>query len=189
MKRVLFICGLLCCLVTYPLLAVAADRTITDAEGKSVVLRESRQPGFFHYIDGCFPFAVDVPALFTKAVELPDNCEDGTVAGGSGSSIILSDAENEAEFRSSGGRLAGQLTIREFFASERKDLGVKPAYEKLGKDFFVLSWIKDGKIHYRKLNLNVDTWFDMEMSYPDKRKKEFDPLVMHSAKSLKYFTK
>ena len=177
MKRALSICGLLCCLLAYAQPAMAADRTIIDAEGKSVVLRESPQPNFFHYVNERSPFAVDVPALFTKAVLIPDN----------GDGIILSDAEDKARFRASGGRLVGALTIREFFESERKNLGIKPAYEKLGKDFFVLSWVKDGNIHYRKLILNEDAWADMEMSYPPERKKEFDPLVTHSARSLKYF--
>ena len=176
---------LLCCLLACAQPVLAADRTLTDAEGKSAVLRESSRPGFFQYIDGCFPFAVDVPALFSEAVELPDKCEDGA-ASGSGNSIILRDTEDKARFRASGGRLAGKLTIRAFFESERKDLGVKPAYEKLGKDFFVLSWVEGGKIHYRKLILTGDTWSDVEMSYPPERKKEFDPLVTHSAQSLQY---
>ena len=173
-------CGIFCFVfaVFFALPAFAArDRTITDAEGKSVVLRESPQPGFFHYTCERSPFTVDVPALFTQAVVIPDN----------GDGIILSDAEDKARFRASGGRLVGKLTIREFFESERKSLGVKPAYEKLGKNFFVLSWLEDGKIHYRKLILNGDAWADMEMSYPFERKKEFDPLVTHSAQSLKYF--
>ena len=185
MKRLLSLCTLLCSLLACVQPAMAADRTLTDAEGKSVVLRESSRPGFFHYADGCFPFAVDVPALFTTAVELPDKCEDGAV-GGSGSSILLRDTEDKARFRASGGRLAGKLTLRAFFESERKDLGVKPAYEKLGKDFFVLSWLEGGKIHYRKLILTGDAWSDMEMSYPPERKKEFDALVTHSAQSLTY---
>ena len=66
----------------------------------------------------------------------------------------------------------------------RKEVGGKPAYEKLGKYYFVLSWIKDGNIHYRKLILDGRAWADMEMSYPSERKKEFDPLVTHSAQSL-----
>ena len=57
-----------------------------------------------------------------------------------------------------------------FFESAREGLEVKPAYENLGKDFFVLPWIADGNIHYRKLVLSVDAWFDMEMSYTSERK-------------------
>ena len=170
------LCFMLAAFFALPALA-AADRTITDAEGKSVVLRESTRPGFFQYTGERSPFAVDVPALFTQAVVIPDN----------GDGIILRDIEDKARFRASGGRLVDTLTIREFFESERKNLGVKPAYEKLGKNFFVLSWVADGNIHYRKLILNEDAWADMEMSYPPERKKEFDPLVTHSAQSLKYF--
>jgi len=172
--------GILCFVLTafFVLPALAADRTITDAEGKSVVLRESPRPDFFHYANERFPFAVDVPALFTQAVVIPDN----------GDGIILRDTEDKVRFRASGGRLVDKLTIREFFESERKNLEVKPAYEKLGENFFVLSWLENGNIHYRKLILNGDAWFDMEMSYPPERKKEFDPLVTHSAQSLKYFT-
>ena len=170
------LCLALAAFFALPALAVA-DRSITDAEGKSVVLRESPRPGFYRYIGERSPFAVDVPALFTQSVVIPDN----------GDGIILRDTEDKSRFRASGGRLVGKLTIREFFESERKNLGAEPAYEKLGKNFFVLSWVEDGNIHYRKLILNGDAWADMEMSYPLERKKEFDPLVTHSAQSLKYF--
>ena len=171
--------GILCFVLAafFVLPALAAERTIIDAEGKTVVLRETPRPDFFHYVNERFPFAVEVPALFTNAVVIPDN----------GDGIILSDAEDKARFRASGGRLVDKVTIRAFFESERKSLAVKPAYEKLGKNFFVLSWIEDGNIHYRKLILNEDAWSDMEISYPPERKKEFDPLVTHSAQSLKYF--
>jgi hypothetical protein len=119
---------------------------------------------------------VDVPALFTRAFVVPDN----------GDGIILADAAGEARFRASGGNRIDKETLRQTFDAARKDLEAKPAYEHLGKTFFVLSWERDGEIHYRKFVLGSGVWCDMEMTYPAGRKKEFDSLVARSADSLKW---
>ena len=174
MKRILRICGLLCCLLAFFQPALAADRTLTDGDGNSLVLRQSSRQGFFQYSSEATPFTFDVPALFSKAVTIDGN------------SFELSDATGDCLFSASSFRTAGPLTIDQFFKAKRDDLGVKPTYEKLDKKFFVLSWIKDGNIHYLKAFLNVDAACVMELTYPAERKKELDPLVTHSANSLKF---
>jgi len=174
LKNTLRLCGLLCCMILFSVPVLAGDRTFTDAEGRSLVLRESPWPDFLLYAGERVPFTVAVPTLFSRVVVIPDN----------GDGVILSDKRGKARFRTSGGELLELLTIRQLFESARESLNVNPAYERLGKNFFVLSWIADGNIHYRKLVLNGDAWCDMEMNYPLERKKEFDPLVTYSAKSL-----
>lgn len=182
MKRILCVCMMLGCLM-YALPASAADRTIFDAEGESVVLRQSSKPGFFHFDSERSAFSIDIPAVFTKEVSIEDDDFGKTY-----SRFILSDDSGKAKFSFSCSRLAGPLTIDQFFKSECQDLldaKIKPAYEKLGKDFFVLSWLDEGVIYYKKVMLDADTLGHLNISYPAERKKEFDPLVTHSANSLK----
>ncbi len=168
-------CGLLCCLAVCASPAEAADRTLRDDQGRSVVLRQSPKPDFFHYTNERFAFTVEVPALFGKAFVIPDN----------GDGIILGDAADQARFRASGGNRINKKTLKQLFEDARKDLEIKPAYAHLGKDFFVLSWERDGEIHYRKFILGATVYCDVELTYPAARKQEFDPLVARSAGTLK----
>lgn len=180
MKQLRFASGLFLLLAAiYASAALAADRTLTDDQGRSVVLRESPTPDFFHYTNDRFGFTVDVPALFEKAFVVPDN----------GDGIILSDAGDQARFRASGGNRIDKKTIRQLFEAERKELGESAAYAHQGKNFFVLSWTQDDAIHYRKFILGPSAWCDMELTYPAARKGEFDPIVGRSAKTLSFIGK
>lgn len=174
MKRIFCLCGLLCCLLVFSPSALAADRTLTDGDGNSLVLQQSPQQDFFRYSSEESPFTFDIPALFTKAVTVDGN------------SFELSDATGACLFGASSFRPVGPLTIEQYFKAARDDLDVKPAYEKQGKKFFVLSWLKDGNIHYQKVFLEGDSACAVEFTYPSERKKEFDPLVAHCADSLKF---
>ena len=179
MRKILYVFVLVCCAMC-ALPAFAADRALVDADGNEMAFKESSQPGFFRYDNDndAGAFAADIPACFTKLVSVETDNR--------GEEIVLSDAEGVAQFRMMSTRPQGELTIAQYYKAEREALKVKPAYEKLGKDFFVLSWLQDGVIHYQKAVIIGDCLGEMEISYPSERKKEFDPLVTHSAKSLKF---
>ena len=176
MRKMLCVFTLICCAMC-ALPAFAADRTLVDADGNEMAFKESSRPDFFRYDSDASPFVVDIPACFTKlvSVETSNRSEE----------VILSDAQGAAQFRMMSVRLQGDLAIAQYHKTNREELKVKPAYEKLGKDFCVLSWLEDGVIHYQKSVITGDCLGEMEISYPAERKKEFDPLVAHSAKSLK----
>jgi len=176
MKKILCVLVLASCAMC-ALPAFAADRTLVDADGNEMVFKESSQPGFFRYGSDASPFVVDIPAFFTRLASV--------VTTNSSEEVFLVDNGNAAQFRMMSARLQGELTIAQYHKAIREDLKVKPAYEKLGKDFSVLSWLEDGVIHYKKSVIIEDCLGEMEMSYPAERKKEFDSLVVHSAKSLK----
>ena len=179
MKTLRFAGGILLWAVICASAAMAADRTLTDDQGRSVVLRESPTPDFFHYTNERFAFTVDVSALFEKAFVVPDN----------GDGVILSDAGDQARFRASGGNRLDKKTIRQLFEAERKELGSSVAYAQQEKNVYVLSWTQDNEIHYRKFILGPSTWCDMELTYPAARKKEFDPIVARSAKTFLFIGK
>ena len=177
MRKFLYVFALVCCVMCAPP-TFAADRTLADADGNEMAFKESSQPGFFRYDNDASAFVADIPACFTTLARVETDNR--------GEEIVLSDAEGGAQFRMMSARLQAELTIARYYKAEREALKVKPAYEKLGKDFFVLSWLQDGVIHYQKAVIAGDCLGEMEISYPSERKKEFDPLVTHSASSLKF---
>ena len=167
-----------CCLFAVLLCASpgsASNRTLTNDRGKPVVLSTTESPDFFRYLNPRFGFTVDVPAIYTLAVVIPDN-DDG---------VILSDSRDETRFRASGGNVIDERTLRQRYESDRKDLGEAVSYSHLGKGFYVLSWVEDAMIHYRKFLLAPSVFCDMEFIYPAARKAEFDAPVARSARSLR----
>ena len=176
MKRLLGLCVMLCCAMG-ALPAGAADRTLVDGDGNEMVFKESAKPDFFRYDSDASPFVVDIPACFSKlvSVETSNRAEE----------VVLSDEGGNAQFTMLSAGLLAELTIAQYHKAEREDLPVKPAYEKVGKDFSVLSWLQDGVIYYQKAVIVGDALGKMTISYPAGGKKAFDPLVTHSANSLK----
>ena len=64
-------------------------------------------------------------------------------------------------------------------------LGNSVAYSTFGKDFYVISYIKDNKIEYIKVINNNDTnYIIFEASYLPKDKKFMDPIVTEISKSI-----
>lgn len=158
-------------LVLQGLPAKAADRVLTDEEGKTVTLAATPSPDVFRYTNERFGFSLDVSSLFAKILVIPDN----------GDGIILVDATGEARLRASGGNRIDDTTLKRRFEAKRKELGGAVAYSHLDKTFYVLSWMEEEEIHYLKVIFGPSVWCDMELSYPAARKKEFDPIVTRSA--------
>lgn len=64
-------------------------------------------------------------------------------------------------------------------------LGNSVAYSTFGKDFYVISYIKDNKVEYIKVINNNDTnYIIFEASYLPKDKKFMDPIVTEISKSI-----
>ena len=65
--------------------------------------------------------------------------------------------------------------------------GNNVAYNTIGKDFYVVSYIENNKIHYKKVIYSKDrgTYLVFEASYPIKDKKFMDSIVTEMAKSSK----
>ena len=61
------------------------------------------------------------------------------------------------------------------------------AYNTIGKDFYVVSYIENNKIHYKKVIYNKDknSYAIFEASYLTKDKKIMDPIITEMVKSFK----
>ena len=62
------------------------------------------------------------------------------------------------------------------------------AYNTIGKDFYVVSYIENNKIHYKKViyNRNENSYAIFETSYLAKDKKFMDKIVTEMANSIKF---
>ena len=66
-------------------------------------------------------------------------------------------------------------------------LGNSVAYSTFGKDFYVISYIKDNKVEYIKVINNNDTnYIIFEATYLTKDKKIMDKIVTEMANSIKF---
>ena len=66
--------------------------------------------------------------------------------------------------------------------------GNNVAYNTIGKDFYVVSYIENNKIHYKKViyNRNENSYAIFETSYLAKDKKFMDKIVTEMANSIKF---
>ena len=143
--------------------------TETDME---VVLNKAAS--FWRYCNQHMEYCVDIPDIFTKVVRIPSN----------GDGIIISSADSLARFRVSGGFNIDAQDIKTHFAHAKASLPVAAAYSMQKDNFWVLSWLYQGKIHYRKFMLNGERWCELEIIYPESQKHAFDKPVTHASRSL-----
>ncbi|MBB6411213.1 hypothetical protein [Mesorhizobium sangaii] len=115
--------------------------------------------------------------IFTDRQPEPDNGDGQEWLSADGASLICSGILN-----------IDDDTPKRFVAAEKAsgEPGYKVTYSKAGKDWAVLSGLKDGKIFYERRLFGRDgvirtVWVD----YPPALKSKYDPLVGAIASSLK----
>ena len=79
--------------------------------------------------------------------------------------------------------VAGQ-TLQKAFQEALKESGTEPSYKHLGKDFFVVSGLKDGRIYYRKTVSGGRVQATFELTYDQALKAEFNPIAADLARSF-----
>ncbi|TIW92569.1 MAG: hypothetical protein E5V59_17105 [Mesorhizobium sp.] len=132
----------------------------------------------FTYVNERFGTVCTFPdEIFTDRQPEPDNGDGQVWLSADGASLICSGILN-----------IGDDTPKGFVAAEKasKEPGYKVTYSKAGKDWAVLSGLKDGKVFYERRLFGGDgvirtVWID----YPPALKSKYDPLVGAIAGSLK----
>ncbi|CAN7553630.1 hypothetical protein [Mesorhizobium sp. LjRoot246] len=132
----------------------------------------------FTYVNERFGTVCTFPdEIFTDRQPEPDNGDGQVWLSADGASLICSGILN-----------IDDDTPKGFVAAEKasKAPGYKVTYSKAGKDWAVLSGLKDGKIFYERRLFGGDgvirtVWID----YPPALKSKYDPLVGAIAGSLK----
>lgn len=132
----------------------------------------------FTYTNARFGTVCTFPdEIFTDRQPGPDNGDGQQWLSTDGASLICSGILNVSDD-----------TPKSFIVEEKasKEPGYKVTYSKTGKDWAVLSGLKDGKIFYERRLFGKDgvirtVWID----YPSAVKAKYDPLVGAIAGSLK----
>lgn len=75
-------------------------------------------------------------------------------------------------------------SLQQFFQEAQQESDLQVTYKHLGKDFFVLSGRKDGKIVYRKTVKGKLVQATFELTYDPSLKDAFNPIVGDLAKSF-----
>jgi len=75
-------------------------------------------------------------------------------------------------------------SLQQMFREAQKESGLRVTYKHLGKDFFVVSGIQDGKIVYRKTVKTSLVQATFVLTYDQALKGAFDPLVGDIARSF-----
>lgn len=75
-------------------------------------------------------------------------------------------------------------SIGQTYAQALQEAGTKVSYKHLGKDFFVISGIRDGIVFYRKTLLAHGVQASFELRYSAQLKAAFDPIVNDVARSF-----
>lgn len=74
--------------------------------------------------------------------------------------------------------------LKKAFQEAQQEPGLQVTYKTMGKDFFVVSGIKDGKIQYRKTVMTALVQATFVLVYDQAVKDTFNPLVGDIAKSF-----
>ncbi len=79
-------------------------------------------------------------------------------------------------------------TIKSMYEENIDYIGREIPYKKLGKDFYVLSYIKNEYIEYVKVihNKKNNTFIQLRFYYPEDYKEIMNPIIERMIKSLKY---
>jgi len=79
-------------------------------------------------------------------------------------------------------------TIKSMYEDNIDFIGIEIPYKKLGEDFYVLSYIKNGYIEYAKViyNKKNNTFIQLRFYYLEDYKEIMNPIIERMTKSLKY---
>ena len=79
-------------------------------------------------------------------------------------------------------------TIKSMYEENIDYIGREIPYKKLGKDFYVLSYIKNEYIEYAKViyNKKNNTFIQLRFYYPEDYKEIMNPIIERMTESLKY---
>ncbi|WP_409291332.1 hypothetical protein [Peribacillus sp. SCS-37] len=139
--------------------------------------QEEYKGKFFYspYTNSRFGFTVEVPATFT-AGPAPDN-NDGREFY-SGDAVITA-------YGSHINIIEDNETIETYYNRALDNLTVPASYQKLGTDWYVVSYMDGSNIVYEKAVIGEDIISHLTITYPSRAKAFYDPMVTHVSKTFK----
>jgi hypothetical protein len=124
-------------------------------------------PNYYKYINGRYAYSLSIPASFSIVFQ-PDNSD--------GCSFSLPDKSSKLSVY--GSHNTSSDTIDSVFTRDISHIGVNSTkFIDHGDNWFVISWIKNDKIFYRKTFVSNEYINTMELSYPITQKDAFNDIV------------
>lgn len=123
-----------------------------------------------------FNYSLEYP---NKNFKIPSKRDDG---------IDLESNDSKASINCYITKNTSNDTIKSMYKDNIDFIGIEIPYKKLGEDFYVLSYIKNGYIEYAKViyNKKNNTFIQLRFYYPEDYKEIMNPIIERMTKSLKY---
>jgi len=137
-------------------------------------LAASQENNYQTYANARFKYSISYPADLL----IPQ----GEAENGDGQ--VFREKNGSAEMRVYGGYNALNETLRGRFEELTRKWGQGVTYKVLRQDWFVVSALVNGRIHYQKTILRGDTFKTFEIDYDAVRGSTYNAITAHIAKSF-----
>ena len=131
------------------------------------LLPSTRGEGYMHYTNSRFDYSIEIPSSFVLIFK-PDNA-DGA---------IFKDNTFNRKIR------LYATYFNTAYEEQLKNLQGKVTYSDLQDDFYVISWIDQGTIYYKKVYFTQAESAGFILEYPVGQKEMMDEVVSHIAETL-----
>lgn len=133
----------------------------------------AQTPTYKTYTNARFDYSISYPSLLQP---------QGEAANADGQAFRASDGR--AEMRVWGQHNVNNESLRTVYNQVVSEWGAGVSYKVIKQDWFVVSALVDGKIHYRKTMLRKGVLKTFEIEYDESQKATYDPVTARVAKSF-----
>jgi len=138
------------------------------------VVSAAQAPTFKTYTNARFAYSISYPANLLEP--------QGEAENGDGQTFRA--ADGRAEMRVWGGYNANNDSLRAVYEQAVNEWGAGVSYKVIKPDWFVVTALVNGKIHYRKTMLRKDVLKTFEIEYDQSQKATYDSITARVAKSF-----
>ncbi|MGG3801641.1 hypothetical protein [Metabacillus fastidiosus] len=136
--------------------------------------KEEQKISYQTYTNGRFGFSVQHPSNFM--IDPPPTNGDGAV--------IHNEELEITAFGSHTNVISQNETIDTYYKEDLQTIDTEIAYKKLTDKWYVLSYIENGTIIYKKFFFGDEVSNTLILTYPESQKEKYDPVVTHIAKTF-----
>ncbi len=134
----------------------------------------AQTPNYKTYTNARFGYSISYPANLLKP--------QGEAENGDGQAFRAGDGR--AEMRVWGQHNINNDSLRTVYDQAVSEWGAGVSYKVMKQDWFVVSALVNGKIHYRKTMLRRGVLKTFEIEYDESQKATYDPVTARVAKSF-----
>ncbi|WP_428909761.1 hypothetical protein [Niallia sp. Krafla_26] len=137
--------------------------------------KQKEAAAFKTYNNARFGFSVEYPTSFTMG-EPPTNDDGRSFTNGEFTMVAYGSHINTVE---------DNETIEDYYHRALASSPSPIAYQRLGDNWYIVSYIDGFNIHYEKAMINNDVIYTLQMKYPTGQKDKYDKIVTRISNSFK----